>query len=405
MTVLTIQDQLRQTRIDSLTSQVRDLLSGRSNPTSISLEDLASKIKHHSGVLVELRDEQISKLVVLLNELFNTYVKDETSRGGEAARVAIKTTEKNFDFVDKTSYLDDPEEITRLRQPVVRSYFSCFRRSKSAKNPSVEDFFKCLDMQELREDLDRSEFILQLPMFFTMKDNVLQFDRLNDLLTIMSDSLTTQNEKICSLLEGALQCLSRSELIPNADRIDLQSSKFTSMGVTIEPTIVNKINQMWYQNNLTTKIEYMVDDLTQVLREPYRVIARQEEGPKGGFKRAMNLMASDGFSEQVRLAQMTAKGLTDKVQIISDQLVRFSQRIQTIPSRETEGYYNTAVEDIARFLSVYSGVLAVVLEFVLDYVEGLKAGVDGIEVLSTNLRTHQITAAKYVAVRKDMKWQ
>lgn len=406
MTVPHDRDQLRQTRIKSLTTSVRDLLSGRNKQVSVESSIVSEKIKYHSGILVELRDEQIGKLVIMLNELFNTYVKDETSRGGEAARNCVKSTEKSPEFVDKLSYLDDPAQVQQLRYPVMASFHSCFRRDKSAKNGVVEDFFRCLDLEQMRTDLDRSEFILKLPMFLTMDDNSLQFDRLNDLLKLISDCLTEQNEKLCSLIERIVQELSKGELISFADKIDLTSSSFTSFGVTVEPVLVNKINQMWYKNNLSTSIENMVEDLKQVLREPYAVIARREEAPKNAFKNTMKLMISDGYVDNVMAAQITAKAITDKIQIISDQLVRFSGRIQNIPSKETDGYYGDAAEDIARLLSYYSGILAVILEFVLDYVEGLKDGVDGIEILAANLNTHVVNVNKYVELRKaERKWR
>lgn len=404
MAVLTYQDQLRQSRIDSLTEEVGNLISGRGQSTTFGMENLSAKIKHHNGILVELRDEQISKLVVLLNELFTTYVKDETSRGGEAARLALAATAKNYEFTDKVSYLDDPEKIALLRRPVIRSYFSCFRNLATVKDPTTENFGNCLDLMRMREDLDRSEYVLKLPMFFTMKDNVLQFDRLNDLLVTISDSLTIQNEKICRLLEAIVRQLSRGELIANADILDLSLSKFTSMGVTVEPVVVNEVNQMWYKNNLSTSIEGMVDNLKQTLTEPHKVIARTEETTEGGFLTAMKMMSSDAFVENVRIAQLTAKGITGKIEVISDQMLRFSQRIQLIPARETDGYYNTAIEDIARLISLYSGVLSICLEFVLDYVEGLKEGVDNVELLSSNLQTHQIEVSKYVSLRKEKKW-
>ena len=403
MTALYDQDQLRHKRIDSLTQSVRDLISARANGV-VSIEDVSSKIKHHASVIVELRDEQILKLVVLLNQLFNSYVRDDTGRGGEAAKVCTMLVSKNPDFTDKISYLDDAAEVAQLRQPCIKSYFSLFRRDSSVKVPQIDDFSKCLDYVLLQKDLDRSEYILKLPMFFSLKDNVTQYNRLNELLTAMSDAVTTQNEKICALLESALTVLARGEVIPFADKIDLKKATFASLGVTVTPTVINTINQVWYGNNLSTTIENMGDDVTQCLREPIAMIERREELTEGAFLNAMKMMSSEGFADNVRTTQATAKALTDKIQIISDQLTRFSDRIQTLPSKETDGYYNFAIEDIARLISSYSSVLYHLLQFTYDFADGLKDGVDHVVLLSDNLRTHQRITYQYMGLRKEKKW-
>lgn len=403
MTALNQQDQLRHIRIDTLTQSVRDLISTRANGVA-SLEDVSSKIKHHAGVIVELRDEQILKLVVLLNQLFTQYVRDDTGRGGEASKVCTLLTSKNPDFVDKISYLDDTQVIDQMRQPTVKAYYGLFRRESTVRVPQIEDFSKCLDFELLRKDLDRSEYILKLPMFFSRKDNINQFNRLNDLLTALSDAVTLQNEKIILLQEKALTVLARGEVISLADKIDLQKAKFTSLGVTIEPLIINTINREWYGNNLSTTIENMGEDITQCLREPISMIVRREELAEGAFINAMNMMNGEGFADCIRTTQTTAKAITDKIQIISDQLTRFSERLQTLPSKSTDGYYNFAIEDIARLISSYSGALYHLLQFVYDLADGLKDGVDNVVLLSENLRTYQKITYQYIGLRKEQKW-
>lgn len=403
MTVLSNSDQLRHNRIDSLTQSVRGLISSRANASS-SMEDVSSKIKHHASVIVELRDEQILKLVVLLNQLFTSYVRDDTARGGEAAKICLELTKSNPEFRDKISYLDDAEEIAQLRVPVVTSYFNLYRRESSVRAATTDDFSKCLDYELLRKDLDRSEYVLKLPTFFSLKDNLTQFNRINELLVSLSDAITLQNDKITQLLESAMTVLARGETIAASDKIDLDKPKITSLGVTVEPYVINTINSRWYGNNLSTTLGNMAEDIVQTLREPSAFIIRREELTEGSFINAMNMMAGDGFQEGVRTAQTVAKTLTDKIQIISDQLTRFSERIQTLPSKETDGYYNFAIEDTARLISTYSGVLYHILQFTYDYVDGLKDGVDNMVLLSNNLRTYQRATYQYMGLRKEKKW-
>jgi RNA binding exosome subunit len=381
-----------------------DKLKALCGQATISNEDDALKIKHHAGIIVELRDEQITDFVVLLNTLFGNYIREETTRGNLAARECEMVVSKRLDFNDKVSYLDDPEEILRMREPVIRSYTALFRKDAQLRTPRMNDFQKCLDFPLLKEDLDRSEYVLKMPLFFSLSDNLKQYDRLNNLLRVINDAITVQNDKITELLERALTVLSRGELISMAERMDLSKSKFVTMGVTIEPTVLNVINKSWYGNNLSSTIDNMVDDIKQLLREPESLIARREELAKGSFINCLEMLATDAFAENVRETQVIAKTLTDKVSLISSQMSRFSNRLQNIPQRETDGYYGDVITDIARLISCYCGVLVRVLDFTYEFAEGLKIGVDNLQLLSGSLKTHQTCAYRYVELRKDKKW-
>lgn len=410
-----LHNSLREQRITALSNQIERLTVSREDrdvvtqadvgeSSVISNESIARHIKYRAGMIVDLRDDQIQELGKNLLQFFDSYNNNYVDKmAHDIAKMKTVVKIKN-DFNDRISYLESHEDVEKLRQPVKTSYFNMFKTTGTLGDAAVDDYWKCLDLNNLLTELSNSEFVKSLPKPYVDESGLDKISKLKGLFQCLDENVSEQTEMIEVLLSRVIEVLARGEELSLAEKIDLNKNKVSCRGVVLTPVLVEAVNRSWYHNNLSTSLVSMSDDLKTVLHEPLEL--SKSIGDKVTDRTLLNIFTVLGnkqFVTDMLTLQRLFISITNKVISTSSKLMRFCDRIDDIPVSDTKGYYNYAIEDIARMISVYSSSLYVLLTFVEDFSHAFLKGMILVDHLSVNMMTHKQMVERYIAQRERQK--
>lgn len=408
-------DSSRKNRISALSKEVEQLITmrhSRSNNVSLesallfggdySVESIARHIRYRTGMIVDLRDDQIKELGKKLSAFYEIYKKDMVEKTTHNAKTIASVINSEYDFNDRVSYLDDKEEIQRLRFPVIRTYLNLFKDKPTLTDVHVDSFWQCLDFKNLTTTLKDSEIVKHIPKMFCVDHGIDHVKRIHQLVVDLDKAIDEQSKMIETVLDRAINVLLKGEEISLADRIDLSKPRTVSLGVVIQPLIVETVNRSWYQNNMPTGVAHMADDLKTVLGEP--ILEVRSVGDKTDDNTIQHLVknvTAKDFIPSLRELQTRCITMTNKIVQTSDTLLRFCDKIDNIPIKENKGYYNYAIEDIARLISLYSSTLFIMLEFIEVIAIDVQKGIESVDRLARNLLTHKQSVEGYIRTREN----
>lgn len=391
-----------QTQINTLVEDRRRLTLGLI-PSSVcggevvSLESLSQEIKLKSGVIVDLRTDLIDREY---NDIVSIIEKDkllDVDNSSVVANAILSVIKTKFNYIDKpNSWTQTPEQIEQMRAPVSKAYESIFGSKDNEFNHRI-------DFSDFELALNQSPMVRKIPAIFTLDKSFSKMELLDKLLKGLDESILKMDSVIGNILTECLNVLKRGQEISKADTINLDVKSLVTMGFKLEPFVNQTVGDMWYGNNaLTTKLASMDSDLRLLLEEPLSFVEMPLLDDKAfKIKNICTVLINPDFDSIYDGIKRKSIKLNDHIKLTSDKLFRISDELNKIPQKTSDGYYNFAIEDIARLISIFSGVLVLVQDFAKRVLVGFSSGYTNIVVLSNHLTNYRKLVEQYIQQRKE----
>lgn len=364
------------------------------------LEDSANQIKYRASQSIEVFDESIRKLVNSFYEFSSVYRENHPERFIKDVQSIDLILQKNEQaFVDKIRWSDDENYVEQLRRPVSFAYLNIFSKTESLRVVTPEDFWKCLDLPELRKDLYRAIDFKKIASIFTVKN---AYDTVNKLLSMVMElrlgcvKLSTEYETV---LSNCINTLARGETIPLTDAIRFDAPQTTILGTVISSDIPEAINRKWYENNMKTAIGTMIKDTHLLLTEPKELCTPNETDDVEAVKNLFIYAKSDEAVDNLKILQREFVNIVEQVDLSSRRLTKIVERLHEIPEHAKDGGYNYALQDLSVLISVYSGTLCEVLTFVVDIAGMIESSFNDAHTLADKINTMKQSIDTYIAKR------
>lgn len=367
---------------------------------SDQLADSANQIKYRATMSIEVFDESIRKLVNSFYEFSAVYRENHPERFIQDVQTVDHLLQKNEQaFVDKIRWSDDENFVEALRRPVSFAYLNIFSNSESLRVVVPEDFWKCLDLPQLRKDLYLAHDFKKISTIFTVKN---AYDTVNRLLSTVMEirlgcvKLSTEYETV---LTNCINTLARGETIPLTDAIRFDSSEATILGTVITADIPQAINAKWYQNNLKTTIGTMIKDTHLLLNEPKELCTPNETDSVEAVSNLFEYVKKEEAVDNLKVLQREFVNIVEQVDLSSRRLIKIVERLQEIPEHSKDGGYNYALQDLSVLISIYSGTLCEVVTFIVEIAGMIESSFTDANNLANKINTMKQTIDTYIAKR------
>ena len=367
---------------------------------SDQLVDSANQIKYRATMSIEVFDESIRKLVNSFYEFTAVYRENHPERFVHDIQTVDLLLQKNEQgFVDKIRWSDDENFVEALRRPVSFAYLNLFSNAESLRVVVPEDFWKCLDLPQLRKDLYLTHDFKKISTIFTVEN---AYDTVNRLLSTVMEirlgcvKLSTEYETV---LTNCINTLTRGETIPLTDAIRFDSAEATILGTVITADIPQAINKKWYQNNLQTSIGTMIKDTHLLLNEPKELCTPNETDKPEAVNNLFQYVKHEETVDNLKILQREFVNIVEQVDLSSRRLIKIVERLQEIPEHSKDGGYNYALQDLSVLISIYSGTLCEVVMFIVDVASMLESSFTDANNLANKINTMKQTIDTYIAKR------
>ena len=367
---------------------------------SDQLVDSANQIKYRATMSIEVFDESIRKLVNSFYEFTAVYRENHPERFVHDIQTVDLLLQKNEQgFVDKIRWSDDENFVEALRRPVSFAYLNLFSNAESLRVVVPEDFWKCLDLPQLRKDLYLTHDFKKISTIFTVEN---AYDTVNRLLSTVMEirlgcvKLSTEYETV---LTNCINTLARGETIPLTDAIRFDSAEATILGTVITADIPQAINKKWYQNNLQTSIGTMIKDTHLLLNEPKELCTPNETDKPEAVNNLFQYVKHEETVDNLKILQREFVNIVEQVDLSSRRLIKIVERLQEIPEHSKDGGYNYALQDLSVLISIYSGTLCEVVMFIVDVASMLESSFTDANNLANKINTMKQTIDTYIAKR------
>lgn len=364
------------------------------------LEDSANQIKYRANKSIQVFDESIRKLVNSFYEFSAVYRENHPERFIQDIQSVDTILQKNEQvFVDKIRWSDDENFVEALRRPVSFAYLNIFSNTESLRVVVPDDFWKCLDLPQLRKDLYLAHDFKKISTIFTVEN---AFDVVNKLLSMVMEirlgcvKLSTEYETV---LVNCIDTLIRGETIPLTDAIRFDAPSATVLGTVITADIPIAINKKWYENNLQTAIGTMIKDTHILLNEPRELCTPNETDDAKAVANLFQYAKSDEAADNLKVLQREFVNIVEQVDLSSRRLSKIVERLQEIPEYSNDGGYNYALQDLSVLISIYSGTLCEVVTFVVDIAGMIESTFTDANTLANKINTMKQTIDTYIAKR------
>lgn len=367
---------------------------------SDQLADSANQIKYRASMSIEVFDESIRKLVNSFYEFSAVYRENHPERFIQDIQSVDHLLQKNEQaFVDKIRWSDDENFVEALRRPVSFAYLNIFSNSESLRVVVPEDFWKCLDLPQLRKDLYLAHDFKKISTIFTVKN---AYDTVNRLLSTVMEirlgcvKLSTEYETV---LTNCINTLARGETIPLTDAVRFDSPEATILGTVLTADIPQAINKKWYQNNLKTTIGTMIKDTHLLLNEPKELCTPNETDNPEAVANLFEYVKKEEAVDNLKILQREFVNIVEQVDLSSRRLIKIVERLQEIPEHSKDGGYNYALQDLSVLISIYSGTLCEVVTFVVEIAGMIESSFADANNLAKKINTMKQTIDTYIAKR------
>lgn len=362
----------------------------------VSLESLSQEIRLKSELVVDLRSDIIDKEYDKVVQLLDSNPISNSDNASIVANAIGSVLNTKFDYIDKpNSWAQTPEQIEQMRSPVTKAFTTIF-------GDKDIDFNDRIDLSSFELMLNTSPLMNVVPSIFTLDKAFDKLKLIDALLKAFDSNLDKLENVICAILANCLDVLKRGQEISKAESIDLDKRCLVTMGQELKPFVNLAIGEVWYGNSaLTTTLAAMSDDLKILVKEPISFVEMPLNDDKAfKVKNIITLLTNENFVSVYDSIHRRAVKLNDRVKNTSDKLFRISEELNKVPHKTSDGYYNYAIEDIARLISIFSGVLVTVQNFDLRVIDGLSSGYQNIVNLSNHLVNYRKVVEQYIKQRK-----
>ena len=388
-------------RLISLTAEV-----GAHSPSlymsNVSLESVAvaNNIKREAGFSIELFDDAIRDAVNEFYEFSAVYRENNAGKFIEDVRTLDNLlTDSGRKYTDSIRWTDDEKYVTELRKPVSSAYLMIFGEQDPNRQVTPTDFWKCLDLDELRNEIYRSPNFQNVSTIFTRDKS---FDKVNKLLELLTElrlncvELSTNYE---ATISAVMERLIRGESIPMTDTIDFESNQSVVLGHVIDASIVKSINKKWYGREIVTSIGSMSSDTKLLLDEPLQLCSPENSDNPKAVDNLFQYSKTEHATDNIRLLQREFLSIVEQIDLSSRRLSKLADGLSEIPDYNGNGGYNYTLRDITVLMHVYSGTLTELLKFVVKIAVMLENSFTEVSTLANKVKALKSAIDNYVAKR------
>lgn len=396
-----ISNSLSISRLIRLTSE-----SDTYHPThlveQVSTESIATSnnIKREAGVAIEVFDQAIRDAVNEFYEFSATYREGNADRFVEDVRTLDNLlTDAGRKYADVIRWSDDEKYILELRRPVSAAYLSIFGTVDENRQVTPDDFWRCLDMGELRNDIYRGSNFQSISSIFTREKS---FDQVNKLLELVTGlrlncvELSTQYE---ATISSVINRLAHGDSIPMTDTIDFNSAQATVLGNVVDASIVSTINSKWYHKNLTTTLGGMALDTKLLLDDPLHLCSPENSDNPKAVDNLFAYVKSENAANNIRLLQKEFLSIVEQIDLSSRRLSKLAEGLSEIPDYNGDGGYNYTLRDITLLMHIYSCTLTELLKFIVKIAIMLENSFQQTKTLTERVKVLKSAIDNYVAKR------
>ena len=370
--------------------------------SQISVEStaVASNIKREAGFSIELFDNAIREAVNEFYEFSATYREGNADRFVEDVRTLDNLlTDAGRKYADVIRWSDDEKYILELRRPVSAAYLSIFGTVDENRQVTPDDFWRCLDMGELRNDIYRGSNFQNISSIFTREKS---FDQVNKLLELVTGlrlncvELSTQYE---ATISSVINRLAHGDSIPMTDTIDFNSAQATVLGNVVDASIVSTINSKWYHKNLTTTLGGMALDTKLLLDDPLHLCSPENSDNPKAVDNLFAYVKSENAANNIRLLQKEFLSIVEQIDLSSRRLSKLAEGLSEIPDYNGDGGYNYTLRDITLLMHIYSCTLTELLKFIVKIAIMLENSFQQTKTLTERVKVLKSAIDNYVAKR------
>lgn len=393
-------------KLSALAGSIQVLRQDQSKLTDqVSLESLSRQIKYKTDLMVELFDEGVMDLHKQLVKFFDTFDYgsfDLLKEYGHRIHYVLNT---QFDYVEKRmSWRFTDETIAKMREPVIAAYDQLFHERTAINAVGQQhDIEECVATTRLINSLKDSEIVKHIPTLFLMKNSIDKVQRFSNFIEALDQAVELQSDNLNTILTRALDTLKRGELISDAEKIEMDKTSIQIFGITFESEINKVVAKNWYGVDTRTRLSDMLKNLQSQIEEPKELFTPVRETiAEDAISYLVITLADQKFAETLRQIVRRSQTLSDKLKQRSDQLTRFTDEINDVPHKSTDGYYNYALEDISMLISTYSAMLFELMSFIVTIDTGLNQALKQIKLFTDLMENYRSAVERYVNTRKSI---
>lgn len=371
---------------------------------SIGFEEKLNEYKITADTLINLADDRISKgLEVFKNSLAEQIALD--LRGLKGVGAIIKDALNTYHtYVERQSYLIDQSDLELLRLPVTQTYGNVFKvKSALIGDEVVSDFSQCLDFADIKETINRSEWIGYISPIFFSNNAKLQFGRMSNLLTAIDNGLRIQSTDSGKMILGFLNMVKNGKGIIKDNQLDLNKESFMFLGTDITSTVIVEIRRVWYQSNQGSKLNDIVNDTTVALTDPIELFTPNNELKDDAIDHLITNLNLDEVFLNLTDIQQTSISIVNRISLNIELLRAISEQLIKVPTEMKETQYCYQVMDVAKLITLYSEQLSLLLDFINQLNKAIIRSVSAIRSLSTVLSNHRQSVMTYINKRNQLK--
>ena len=371
---------------------------------SIGFEEKLNEYKITADTLINLADDRISKgLEVFKNSLAEQIALD--LRGLKGVGAIIKDALNTYHtYVERQSYLIDQSDLELLRLPVTQTYGNVFKvKSALIGDEAVSDFSQCLDFADIKETINRSEWIGYISPIFFSNNAKLQFGRMSNLLTAIDNGLRIQSTDSGKMILGFLNMVKNGKGIIKDNQLDLNKESFMFLGTDITSTVIVEIRRVWYQSNQGSKLNDIVNDTTVALTDPIELFTPNNELKDDAIDHLITNLSLDEVFLNLTDIQQTSISIVNRISLNIELLRAISEQLIKVPTEMKETQYCYQVMDVAKLITLYSEQLSLLLDFINQLNKAIIRSVSAIRSLSTVLSNHRQSVMTYINKRNQLK--
>lgn len=395
---------LMQLRIDHLTAVTSDSAMYHPNRSvlQVSNESIAvsNNIKRQAGFSIEIFDDAIRKAVNEFYEFSAVYREGNADRFIEDIKTLDNLLkESDRKYVDAIRWSDDEKHILEMRRPVSSTYRMIFGDTDANRQVTPEDFWKCLDLAELRSEIYRSPSFQGVSTIFTLEKS---FDKVNKLLELISElriNCIDLSGRYESTITAIIKRLMAGDSIPITDTIDFEASSSTVLGNLIDASIAKTINTKWYGKNLETTIGGMATDTKLLLDDPMQICSPENADNPKAVDSLFQYSKVEHVGDNIRLLQKEFLSIIEQIDLSSRRLSKLAEGLSEIPEYDGNGGYNYALRDVTVLMHIYSCTLTELIKFVVKIAIMLESSFKSVNTLTEQVKSLKLAIDTYVSKR------
>lgn len=367
-----------------------------------SLESVAvsNNIKREASFSIELFDEAIRSAVNEFYEFSAVYRENNTDRFIEDVRTLEQTLSNNSrKYIDTIRWSDDENHIKQLRRPVSSSYLAIFGELDQNKQVTPNDFWKCLDLNQLCQEIYRAPDFQRVSTLFTGEKAWDDVNKLLELVTNIRLDCVKLSEQYEKTIAAILERLLRGDSIPKTDTINFNATSATVLGNHVTASIVQTLNNKWYGRNLETPIGSMASDVALLLGDPLKLCSPENSDNPKAVLNLFTYVKAEHSADNIRTLQREFMNIVEQIDLSSRRLSKLAEGVSEIPDYNGDGGYNYVLRDVTMLMHVYSATLAELLKFIVQIAILLEQSYQSVNTLNKQVTVLKNEIDNYVNKR------